>query len=213
MARQKKKPTGKRTSQAHSADAPPATDLRIIGGVYARRKLHYAGDPRTRPMKDRVREALFNLVGPDVKGTHAIDLFAGTGALGLEAISRGAARATFFEQHFPTADIIRNNAASLGVEAVCQVFAANTFLAFRRPREMGTEPWLIFCSPPYDFYVDRLEELLALLTTLVDKAPPGSTFVVEADARFDYAQLPGDLEWDVREYPPARVGIGRQQGG
>ena len=162
-------------------------------------------------MKDRVREAVFNLVGPDVKGTHALDLFAGTGALGLEAISRGAARATFFEQHFPTADCIRGNITALVVDNACQVVAANTFLAFRRERDLGTAPWLVFCSPPYDFYVDRLDEMLALLRTLVGKAPPGSMFVVEADARFDYAQLPDELRWDVREYPPARIGIGRRQ--
>ena len=54
-----------------------------------------------RPMKNRVREALFNLIGPSIKGKHAIDLFAGTGALGLEAISRGAVSATLTEQHYP----------------------------------------------------------------------------------------------------------------
>jgi len=208
----KNNPPGKRTAAA-GTDAPQATDLRIIGGVLARRKLHYAGDPRTRPMKDRVREAVFNLVGPAVKGTHAIDLFAGTGALGLEAVSRGAARATFFEQHFPTADVIRGNIAALGIDDACQVVAANTFLAFRRERDMGAAPWLVFCSPPYDFYVDRLEEVLALLATLVGLAPAGSTFVVEADRRFDFAQLPDQLQWDVREYPPARIGIGRDPSG
>src|SRR5438105_2010542 len=76
--------------------------LRIIGGSLRGRKLQYTGEARTRPMKDRVREAVFNLLGPSVTGSHAIDLFAGTGALGLEALSRGAARATFIERHFPT---------------------------------------------------------------------------------------------------------------
>ena len=71
---------------------------------------------RMRPMKDRVREAIFNLIGPAIRGKHAMDLFAGTGALGLEALSRGADRATFIEQHFPTAKIIRQNIAALGVE-------------------------------------------------------------------------------------------------
>ncbi len=64
----------------------PPTVLRIIGGVHRGRKLEYSGDPRTRPMKDRVREAVFNLLGPDVAGKYVIDLFAGTGALGLEAL-------------------------------------------------------------------------------------------------------------------------------
>ncbi len=96
-----------------SVDERIAATLRIIGGKFARRRLKYTGDPRTRPMKDRVREALFNLVGPSVIDAHAIDLFAGTGALGLEALSRGAARATFVERHYPTAATIKENIATL----------------------------------------------------------------------------------------------------
>src|SRR5262245_7614130 len=76
-------------AEREQADREPP-ELRIIGGTLRHRKLLYSGDQRTRPMKDRVREAVFNLVGPDVVGQHAIDLFAGTGALGFEAISRGA---------------------------------------------------------------------------------------------------------------------------
>ena len=90
------------------------TELRIIGGSFRGRKLRYepfrAGDNRvTRPMKHRVREAIFNLVGTAAEGRHAIDLFAGTGALGLEALSRGAAHATFIEKHVPTARVIEEN--------------------------------------------------------------------------------------------------------
>src|SRR5687767_11185885 len=87
--------------------------LRIIGGRFRGRLLAYSGDERTRPMKDRVREAVFNLVGPDVKEKLAIDLFAGTGALGLEALSRGAAEAVLLERHFPTAAVIGQNAVTL----------------------------------------------------------------------------------------------------
>ena len=83
-------------------------------------------------MKDRVREAVFNLLGKAVRGKHAIDLFAGTGALGLEALSRGATGATFIEQHHPTAKAIRQSAADLGVEATTEIVVANTFLWFRR---------------------------------------------------------------------------------
>lgn len=171
------------------------------------RKILYAGDPRTRPMKDRVREAVFNLVGPSVKGKLAIDLFAGTGALGLEALSRGAARAVFIERHFPTAAIIRRNAEQLGVAEQCEIVPGDTFVWARKPAQWGAEPWLVFCSPPFDLYVERQADLLALLGQLAADAPPQSTFVVEADARFDMALLPRAAEWDVREYPPAVVGI------
>jgi len=89
--------------------------VRIIGGSFRGRKLEYSGDLRTRPMKDRVREALFNLLSNAVKGKVAIDLFAGTGALALEALSRGASRAVFIERHRPTAQAILRNSATLGV--------------------------------------------------------------------------------------------------
>ena len=158
-------------------------------------------------MKDRVREAVFNLVGPAVIGSHAIDLFAGTGALGLEAISRGAARATLVEQHFPTARIIRDNAETLGVSDRVEVATGDSFIWARRAADLGPQPWVVFCSPPYAFYVDRQPDMLALIGTLVERAPEGSKLVVEADKRFDFGLLPEPDRWDVREYLTAVVGI------
>jgi 16S rRNA (guanine966-N2)-methyltransferase len=197
---------GRRTRRAH---APPV-GLRIIGGQFRGRKLHYAGDPRVRPMKDRVREATFNLLGPAVRGKHAVDLFAGTGALGLEALSRGARRATLIERHLPTAAVIRRNVAELGVESLCELVEANVFFWAAKQPDLGPTPWVVFCSPPYDFYVDRTEEMRSLVGGLVRAAPPESLFAVESDARFDAAQLPDAPGWDVRRYPPAVVAIYRK---
>lgn len=187
---------------------------RIIGGLYRGRKLLYSGDERTRPMKDRVREAVFNLLGPGVRGMHAVDLFAGTGALGLEALSRGAAHATFFERHFPTAGLIRDNAVALGVVGDCTIVPANTFVQVRRelpwwPSREQAAAWLVFCSPPYDFYVDRAAEMRALFDALTTAAPAGSILVVEADERFNMRSLPEPDLWDVRGYPPAFVALRR----
>src|SRR5262245_4014790 len=106
----------------------PVIGLRIIGGNLRGRKLQYSGDVRTRPMKDRVREAVFNLIGPGVVGSHASDLFAGTGALGLEAISRGALRATLIERHSPTLELIKQNAAALGVAERIEARFGDAFL-------------------------------------------------------------------------------------
>lgn len=210
----------RRSSRDRAADsskpAAPATELqptalRIIGGLHRGRKLQYSGDPRTRPMKDRVREAVFNLLGPDVVGKYAVDLFAGTGALALEALSRGAKGALFFEQHFPSADLIRRNAATLGLAGQVEVLAADTFIHFRRgvklPSAAGDIAWVVFCSPPYEFYESRRDAMLELIGKLLAAAPERSLFVVEADERFDFGALPLADEWDVREYPPARVGV------
>lgn len=184
--------------------------MRIVGGTLRGRKLAYHGDPRTRPMKDRVREAIFNLLG-DVAGTLAIDLFAGTGVLGFEALSRGACRAMFIEQHFPTADLIRRSATELGVAEACETAAADTLVWFRRAGRLpddGSRPWLVFCSPPYDLYVSRRDDLLALIERLWASAPAASRFVVEADERFDFSRLIEPEAWRLRSYPPAHVGVG-----
>jgi len=193
------------------ADPLPAT-LRIIGGTYGGRKLLYSGDLRTRPMKERVREAIFNLISTDSKGRYALDLFAGTGALGLEALSRGAVGATFIERHFPTAEIIRRNCAALGVEGICHVEAANTFVWARRFLDQlaNGPPVVAFCSPPYDFYVDRLDDMLQLITSVYRAIPPSSTVVVESDARFDPGRLPYAERTDSRRYPPALVTVMRK---
>jgi 16S rRNA (guanine966-N2)-methyltransferase len=184
----------------------PANPLRIIGGRLRGRRIQYSGDPRTRPMKDRVRQAIFNMLGPAVEGKHALDIFAGTGALGLEAISRGAARATFLERHFPSAELIRRNASELGVAQQCEVIAADAFHWVQKQLPSG-EPWLVFVSPPYELYTQRRDDMLALIDSLRVHARPGSVLVVETREDFDVDQLPQAEYWHVRHYRPALVAI------
>lgn len=203
MARQRAKPTPGETEDQEVR----IPSLRIIGGKMRGRALAYSGDVRTRPMKDRVREAVFNLLGPGIAGMHVIDLFAGTGALGLEALSRGSARAALIERHFPTARVIEQNAATLEVADRVKVYKADAFLWARRLPDLGTDPWLVFCSPPFSFYTERKEDMLTLIGTMVDKAPLHSLFAVEADETFDMNLLPHSADWDIRNYPPAVIGI------
>lgn len=182
--------------------------VRIIGGTFRGRQLQYSGDLRTRPMKDRTREAIFNLVGVDVIGRHAFDLFAGTGALALEAMSRGAARATLVERHLPTRNLIDDNIRALGLADKATAVFSDSFMFVRKlqPDEQAT-PWMVFCSPPYDFFVDRQADMLALIEGIVTKMPVGSTIIVEADERFDTSLLPKTIEWRERKYFPAFVCI------
>lgn len=227
MKRRRKQTAGS-AGGASRAGEDIASPLRIVGGRFRGRHLEYSGDPRTRPMKDRVREAVFDLLGPGVHGMQAIDLFAGTGALGLEAISRGAATALFVEQHFPTAAVIGNNIDRLGIADQCEVVPVSAFTwagqvarrsawragvpnqaAFVSPWCLPSDatPWLAFVSPPYDFYIDRAEEMLQLVTGLLSASPAGSRLVVESDERFDPQLLPQTEGWNVRRYPPAVVAI------
>ncbi|MGW8256923.1 MAG: RsmD family RNA methyltransferase [Thermoguttaceae bacterium] len=187
--------------------------LRIVGGRFRGRKLLYGGDLRTRPMKNRLREAIFNLIADDVRDALVIDLFAGTGALGLEALSRGAAKAILLEQHYPTAEIIRQNVSTLGVGDQAEIVTGNVFIWARRQLRLDPVRLLVFCSPPYDFYVSRRGEMLELLNTLIDVAPPESVVVVEADDRFDFDLLPDAHAWNVRTYAPAIIGIYRKAEG
>jgi 16S rRNA (guanine966-N2)-methyltransferase len=189
--------------------------LRIIGGTLRGRPIAYSGELRTRPMKQRVREAMFNLLGTRVARTHVFDLFAGTGALAWEALSRGAERATLIERHFPTTRLIRENAAAFGLTDRIEVVPGDTFVWGKRlaarpataPREL---PWLVFCSPPYDLYASQLHPILELLEKIVAVAPPLSVVAVEADERFDPSTLPTLFAWDVRAYLPAVLAIGEQ---
>jgi 16S rRNA (guanine966-N2)-methyltransferase len=218
-----------------------AIDLRIIGGRFRGTKLtseplvhttgNVAGERVTRPMKHRVRESIFNLIGKDAEGKHAMDVFAGTGALGLEALSRGAASCLFIERHVPTAEIVKQNIKAMGVEDRCELMMASAFVWAQRDLPKGEggpkvaanppsaipnpqSPWLAFISPPYAFYLERQDEMLMLIEAILKYAPPESMLVVEADQRFDFSLLPGRVKehrsesgWDVREYAPAVVGV------
>ncbi len=216
-------------------DRGDSVGLRVVGGLFRGTKLEYGGDRRVRPMKERVREAIFNLLGQDVRGKHVVDLFGGTGALTFEAISRGAVSATTLEIHFPTARIARRNIDILeekipGTAAKIDLTTTDAYFWGRKlaatdpnapapnsPIESLSQatlpndvPWLVFCSPPYDFFVDREEETLRLLKTLRERAPEGSLFVVESDDRFDFDLLEVEIPPKKRRsYPPAEVGIFR----
>ena len=200
----------KKNTRRSSETTREAMPLRIVGGRFRGHKLTYHGDPRTRPMKHRVREAIFNLIGPRVKEMHAIDLFAGTGALGLEAISRGAPSATFLELHFPTADVIDQNIQRLDVAQQCTVTRANTFIWIRTDPVLPPTSWLVLCSPPYDLYLQQQEQMLGLIAHFINQSPEGSLIAVESDGRFDTGQLPDSPVWDIRHYSLATIAIYRK---
>ncbi|MCL2743929.1 MAG: RsmD family RNA methyltransferase [Planctomycetaceae bacterium] len=212
------KKTNNKSRKNRSVGSEPApkepVGLRIIGGTLRGSKLQYIGDNRVRPMKDRTREALFNLIGPAVKGSYAVDLFSGTGALAIEAISRGAAEAAVIEIHLPTAALLRQNIASLNLLDKCPIHKTDAFFwvknIARHPAEGPPKniPWLVFCSPPYNFYTDRQSEMLEMLDAIFREAPENSIFALEYDKHFDTEILPFPLSsLKIREYFPAILAV------
>lgn len=207
---------GKNLSKWNSSRAEAGNGkLRIVGGKFRGRLIDYSGDPVTRPMKDNIREAVFNLVGGWVKGKTIFDLFAGTGAMGLEALSRGASSCFFVERHIPTVRIIQENVLSLDPELPVDISSSDSFFWVRQflktPDQLPNQPWVVFCCPPYSFYVDRKDDVLTMVTDLMKVAPEGSLFVVESDSRFDTAELPDPESWFVRKYSPAVVAVRRER--
>ena len=216
--RKKDKSTQKKRSGRNVGSSPgekEAVGLRVIGGRLRGSKLQYAGDNRVRPMKDRVREAVFNLISTTSKEKHVIDLFAGTGALAIEALSRGAVSATLIEKHLATMRNLRANIESLALADCCRLLQADAFYMARHPEELQVPtnlPWLVFCSPPYDFYVEKQFEMLEMMQLLYVNAPIESVFVIESDSRFDFSLLQLTEENDLRRrsYPPAEIGVYRK---
>lgn len=149
------------------------SQLRIVGGQWRSRRLQVAAVPGLRPTPDRVRETLFNWLGQDLTGWTCLDLFAGSGALGFEAASRGAARVTLVERDPLAYAVLQQNADLLGGSAMqCVRGDALKFLA-TTPQRYD----LVFLDPPFrQEWLERLEPHLAQVLT------PGGRVYVEAES-------------------------------
>src|SRR6185437_16173367 len=127
--------------------------MRIIAGKYRSRILKSLKGLALRPTSDRLRETLFNVLGPAVAGSRFLDVFAGTGAVGIEALSRGATEAIFIENHAPAAKLIRQNLDSLKITFGCTILAADALSALEKLAARHTPSNLpidfIFVDPPY----------------------------------------------------------------
>jgi 16S rRNA (guanine966-N2)-methyltransferase len=170
--------------------------VRVVAGSFKGRRLVAPRGMRTRPTADRVREALFSMLG-DVEGARVLDLYAGSGALGIEALSRGASAATFVERDPRAVAAIERNLAAVGVEAPIVRQDVARFLG----RAAGVFD-LVFCDPPYD-------SASALAGTLAERLPavtaPDARIVTESDKR-NPLELPFPLITE-RVYGDTRIAI------
>jgi 16S rRNA (guanine(966)-N(2))-methyltransferase RsmD len=152
--------------------------LRVIAGRYGGRRLQAPAGAATRPTSDRVREALFSILGAHVDGAVVLDLFAGSGALGIEALSRGAARATFVESAPPALRALRGNLTTLGADA--EVVRADALRWLRAASGGERQYSLVFLDPPYRRAAALGAELSAALPAVLGLA---ALVVSESDRR------------------------------
>jgi 16S rRNA (guanine(966)-N(2))-methyltransferase RsmD len=162
--------------------------VRVIAGSHRGRRLQAPPGTATRPTSDRVREALFSVLGEHVAGARVLDLFAGSGALGIEALSRGAERATFVESAPAAQRVVRANLDALGLEA--QVHRGDAVAFLHNASRAGETYDLVFLDPPYRDAA-RLAGELDLRAVLA----PDGLLVAESDRRAPLAiDLPQTFE-------------------
>jgi 16S rRNA (guanine966-N2)-methyltransferase len=173
--------------------------MRVVAGRFKGRTIYAPKGRATRPTSDKVREALFSVLG-DIDGARVLDLFAGSGALGIEALSRGAAHATFVDDDTQASAAIRRNLDAIGIEAAD--VQRRDALAFLRNAERHFD--LVFVDPPYSSAPRLGRQLSELLPAVLSEK---ARIVTEQDKRNPLAlDFPLDFE---RDYGDTRIRIHR----
>lgn len=180
--------------------------MRIISGSAKGRKLVAPKDARVRPTADRIKEAIFNILTSRISGfdgLRVLDIFAGTGNLGIEALSRGATQAVFVDNHRESAAVIRKNLESLGFADRSLIVVQNVSVALKTLERKGEQFDLAFLDPPYgQGLVEKTLELLSSSPLLA----PDAVIVAELGSREELSSSIGSLEeFDRRRYGDTTV--------
>jgi 16S rRNA (guanine(966)-N(2))-methyltransferase RsmD len=180
------------------------TQIRIVAGNLRGRKVTCDVHPRMRPTPQMVREALFSILGDAVPGRPFFDVFAGTGVIGLEALSRGASNVTFVERNFRLTDAIDKNLREFGVADQARVARSDVYRwieHWQPPAEAVT----VFISPPFADFERRPVELRTVISELRQRPAPGSVVVLQAEESEFLDSLQGRNEADERKYGRNRL--------
>jgi len=166
--------------------------MRVIAGKYRSRPLRSLHGLAMRPTTDRLRETLFNVLAPVVEDSVWLDLYAGTGAVGIEALSRGARMVYFVEVYRKAAALIRENLRALGIESGCQVLELEAVAALRVLDTQAVSCDVCFLDPPYHRQHDYAKVLNFLGESEMLK--PSTIVVAEHEKHFDPGEKFGRLE-------------------
>ncbi|WP_020615336.1 16S rRNA (guanine(966)-N(2))-methyltransferase RsmD [Paenibacillus daejeonensis] len=164
--------------------------MRVIAGEAKGRPLKAVPGVNTRPTTDKVKEAIFSMIGPYFEGGQALDLFAGTGGLGIEALSRGMARAVFIDLDRQSIEVVRRNIEAAGMSSRAEIYKNEASRAIKLLEKRGMQFELVFLDPPY-----KMKEADKLMREMADRGllAPGAVIVVEHDARHAYSDTVGDF--------------------
>ena len=173
--------------------------LRIVAGLLRGRKINCQVNPQLRPTPQMVREALFSILGNAVPDRPFYDVFAGTGANGLEALSRGASFAYFIERDFRLAQEIDNHLHEFGVAKDAQVVRTDVY-RWAGQWQPPAEPVNVFVSPPFADFERRSDDLLALKATLERKVANESVIVIQTERRAGQELWSEFAGWEERRY-------------
>ena len=179
--------------------------MRIIAGEFRGRKLLPPIGDATRPITDRVKQSLFDILTPHIEGAHVYDVFAGTGSMGLESVSRGAAHATFFEADRSAQNLLKQNIAALKVESRSKIIPGDLFRWFAASPVPATKANIIFLDPPYRFLTERSADLKSLAENISQKYLIPDGLVIFRHDHADKLDLPALRLIDSRDYGSMRI--------
>ena len=183
--------------------------VRIIAGDLRGRKIEVKLDPKLRPMSDRARGALFNILVHDIPDQPFFDIFAGSGAVGIEALSRGAGPTTFIEKDSLSVQALLKHAKTFGIAERMRVLQIDAYRWIEKGAIPKT-PANYFLGPPYDDIAQDGARIAGMVTTLKSKVAPGSVIVLQTDDDYHASQLPDPEQWDIRRYGRNQLAIWRQ---
>ncbi len=179
--------------------------MRIIAGEFRGRTILSPQSEQTRPITDRVKQSVFDVLSPSLPDAVVYDVFAGTGSLGLESLSRGCKNALFFESDRSALTLLKKNITVLKLEDRAKVIAGDLFAWFVGPTAAAGRADILFLDPPYRFLAERSGDLRTLAENIVSKhLASGGQIVFRHDTR-DSLELPNLAIIDTRDYGSMRV--------
>lgn len=177
--------------------------MRIIAGLHKGRKLKSIKGDKIRPTTDRVREAIFNVLAERLPGAVVLDLFAGSGALGIEALSRGALHAVFADKDFDAVRLVRANLELIGESSRSTVLKGDIFRVCERLGREHKKYDLIFADPPYNTNYHQ-----KLIDSILNNNLLATNGIIVYETRHDYvfsANLEGLLHWRIKAYGDTKI--------